>query len=213
MGTGNVREPRAWLRGARDSPGIQDGAGEVAKVLEDGHGVLQLQDLLFLVLEKRQGKTENNLQRGRSAASVAPHRLAAMGSWPLLAWAAPHLGGSSSHQQTQIPACRKTNPQVVSSKLQPRQTSTDSLLRVSVKWREKARMRARESSLLSAGSLPKGPRWPGQGWAAVRSPGPSPAASQGLHRQGDGAGPCTRCPNRRHGVSAAGLTHLPGHNS
>lgn len=44
-----------------NSPGIKDSPSEVTEILEYGHGILQFQDLLFLVFEKCQGKTENNL--------------------------------------------------------------------------------------------------------------------------------------------------------
>lgn len=54
-----------------DSPGIQDGASEVSEILENGHRILQLQDLLFLVLKKCQGKTENNLQEDQGTVTEA----------------------------------------------------------------------------------------------------------------------------------------------
>lgn len=49
----------------KDSPSIKDRASEVSEVLEYGHGILQFQDLLFLVFEKRQGKAENDLWGGQ----------------------------------------------------------------------------------------------------------------------------------------------------
>lgn len=51
----------------KDSPSVKDRASEVSEVLEYGHRVLQFQDLLFLVFEKRQGKTENDLWEGQGS--------------------------------------------------------------------------------------------------------------------------------------------------
>lgn len=48
-----------------NSPGIKDSSSEVTEILEDGHGILQFQDLLFLVFKKCQGKTENNLRESQ----------------------------------------------------------------------------------------------------------------------------------------------------
>ena len=47
----------------RAEPGVQDGACEVSEELEDGGGVLQLQELLLFVLEQGKGEAEYDLQK------------------------------------------------------------------------------------------------------------------------------------------------------
>ena len=47
-------------------PPVQDSYGEIAEVLEDGHGVLKLQKLFLLVLEESEGEAEDDLWRDRA---------------------------------------------------------------------------------------------------------------------------------------------------
>lgn len=55
----------AWKyeNSAATVPRIQDRACEVSEIFEDGCGVLQLQKLLFFVLEERKSKAEYDLWR------------------------------------------------------------------------------------------------------------------------------------------------------
>lgn len=62
MSHGSSQAPQ-WHPSVGHPPGIEDGACEITKVLENRHGILQLQDFFFFVFEQCQGKPEYYLMK------------------------------------------------------------------------------------------------------------------------------------------------------